>query len=658
MKLTLQKALETGIEAQRSGDFNKADQIYTAIIKSHPQHPNANYNMAILASSIGKFKEAVPFFLTAIEGSPDTEEFWTSYIDALLKFGEVEIGSAMFEKAVHLFGRNKKLKQIEHILIQIRKKSPLHQEDNNLYVDQITELFKIGQFDEIINYSFKLLLINPHDFRLLYFIGRAYLATDQNEYAIRAFRYCLLIKPDNLEALINLAALYKDRNEIDKAIKVYLKVLEHSPNQANVYYNMGVIFDEVSDYDNAVDCYKKATSMQPDFAKAYNNLGSTLMKLGRIDEAALYFSTALSIQTDFPEVHFNLGLIKAEQGRYLDAIKFYLSAIELDTKFVSAYFNLGNTYQEIGLLQEAIENYHKALKLAPHSCDTYNNLGVCYQEKGEIQFAIDAYERALSINPENSITYWNLSGTTKNIEEAEQFIVKCLNTDPNNIRAKFTLSAIQYYNGSNTAIQKLLNSEFKDHPIIRSIEWVIKLPHRPRLFFNRWALFDQMVAISDRSRPFYEFGVWRGVSFKYLMKSFKSGYGFDTFEGLPENWHTTSKGTYSSYGNVPKVKGGSFIVGEFEKSLPGFFASKRPKASIINFDADLYSSTLCALKNSKSIIDHKTILIFDEFLINNNWEDDEHRALVDFCELNQCSFEVLGVSFFSKQVAVRLTPKA
>ena len=50
------------------------------------------------------------------------------------------------------------------------------------------------------------------------------------------------------------------------------------------------------------------------------------------------------------------------------------------------------------------------------------------------------------------------------------------------------------------------------------------------------SLFDQMIVMSKKDRPFYEFGVLEGT-FKYLIKTFKKGYGFDTFEGLPEDWH-------------------------------------------------------------------------------------------------------------------------
>ena len=102
------------------------------------------------------------------------------------------------------------------------------------------------------------------------------------------------------------------------------------------------------------------------------------------------------------------------------------------------------------------------------------------------------------------------------------------------------------------------------------------------------------------------------------------------------------------------MKGGKFIEGSFKDSLPKYFSKKRPLASIINFDADLYSSTLCALENCKKIIDDSTILIFDEFLMSDKWEEDEFKALNEFCLKNNLSYKVIAASFFSKQVAVKI----
>ena len=149
-----------------------------------------------------------------------------------------------------------------------------------------------------------------------------------------------------------------------------------------------------------------------------------------------------------------------------------------------------------------------------------------------------------------------------------------------------------------------------------------------------------------------------GESFRYIFKHFKHSFGFDSFSGLPEDWHDIKMGTYSSYGKVPKLVGPEFVVGNFENTLPKFFADKnRPLAGLINFDADLYSSTICALENSHRVIDDNTTLVFDELIVNPNWEDDEFKALEEYCRSHRLSYRVICVSLFTKQVVLRVFHK-
>ena len=69
MELTLDKALQRGVEAHRAGKVQEADRYYTAILKANPKHPDANHNMGILAVGVDKDLEAVPFFKTALEAT-------------------------------------------------------------------------------------------------------------------------------------------------------------------------------------------------------------------------------------------------------------------------------------------------------------------------------------------------------------------------------------------------------------------------------------------------------------------------------------------------------------------------------------------------------------------------------------------------------------
>ena len=318
------------------------------------------------------------------------------------------------------------------------------------------------------------------------------------------------------------------------------------------------------------------------------------------------------------------------------------------------YNNIGIAFKSIGFLDESEAHLTKAINLNPLHASAYNNFGNLLNEKADLPGAQEKFLKAIDIEPKGCSAYWNLHSTVNEEETAKAIIEKCLTHSPTFKDAVFTLAGMKAFSGNDSHLNDLLSGGFADEPILRSINWVLSLPKIPEIHYNRWSIFDRAIELCDSSRPFYEYGVWMGDSFKYLMKSFKKGYGFDTFEGLPEDWGPVPKGTYSSFGKVPDIKGGEFIVGEFEQSLPRFFTKRRPLAGLINFDADLYASTLCALVHSKPVIDGNTVLIFDEFIINGDWENDEFRALNEFCEANGFDYEVIAISLYTKQVMVRL----
>ena len=386
----------------------------------------------------------------------------------------------------------------------------------------------------------------------------------------------------------------------------------------------------------------------------YNLQGASNAALRRNDAAIYSYRQAIKIKPAYADTYSNMGNTLKNKGELDAAIENYKQAIKIKPDHAEAYNNMGNAFKDKGELDKAINCQEQALKIKPDYAEAYFNMGIALQDRGDLEKAIDSYNQAIRIKPDHAQSYWNLSGTSVDILGAKDWLTKCLEADNNHTHAKLTLAALNFYQGDEKDFNNLINSSLWDHPYTRSFSWVFSLPKLPKLYFDRWPLFDFAVQNSIASRPFYEYGVFRGAAFKYLIKTLKKGYGFDTFEGLPEDWHTEKSGTYSSDGNIPKVDGGQFIVGKFEETLPEFFSIQRPMASVINFDADLYSSTICALNYSKSVMDHNTVLIFDEFIINDHWEEDEYKALEEFCTENNFGYEVIALSFFTKQVAVKL----
>ena len=99
MELTVNNALLKGIEAHKAGRIQEADQMYTAILKVQPNHPDANHNMGVLAVGLGKVEEALPFFKKAIDSNQSIVQFWVSYIDALIKLDKLVDARRIIKKA-------------------------------------------------------------------------------------------------------------------------------------------------------------------------------------------------------------------------------------------------------------------------------------------------------------------------------------------------------------------------------------------------------------------------------------------------------------------------------------------------------------------------------------------------------------------------------
>lgn len=158
-----------------------------------------------------------------------------------------------------------------------------------------------------------------------------------------------------------------------------------------------------------------------------------------------------------------------------------------------------------------------------------------------------------------------------------------------------------------------------------------------RDYMRRYTLYEKICTryeLKEESVIYMEFGVCSGNSFYWWIENNKSPlsrfYGFDTFEGLPEQWGVFQKGDLSSEPPELKDVRAKFIKGLFQDTLPGFIKNHDMTGmrKIIHLDADLFSATLYALSSLGSSLNKGDILIFDEFNVPNH----EYYAFKVFCE--------------------------
>lgn len=154
-----------------------------------------------------------------------------------------------------------------------------------------------------------------------------------------------------------------------------------------------------------------------------------------------------------------------------------------------------------------------------------------------------------------------------------------------------------------------------------------------------------------------EFGVAGGRSINHIAKYFPSQavYGFDSFEGLPEDWGTVMhKGEYKQ-ANLPKVHSNVILVeGLFDESLEPFLAKHPGKALFLHIDCDLYKSTKTVFDLIGPRIESGTVIAFDEFFNYPNWKQGEFKVFMEFIARTDLKYEYLGYNKFGTEVALRI----
>ena len=270
MEVTLDQALQKGIEAHKAGKAQEADRYYTAILKANPKHPDANHNMGVLAVGLGKVEAALPFFKTALEANSNIAQYWLSYINALIKLDRLEDAKASFNQAKIKDFTGDAFNQLEE-----RLRTTI-QEPRQNQIQPLLNLYTQGQYEKTLSYASKFLLEFPNSVNLYNIIGAANQGQGNLEEAVEAYKKALSINPNFAEAYNNMGNTLKDQGKLDKAIRAYEKALSIKPDYAAAYNNMGASLKDQAKLDEAIEAYNKAVSIKPDFAEAYNNMGNWL----------------------------------------------------------------------------------------------------------------------------------------------------------------------------------------------------------------------------------------------------------------------------------------------------------------------------------------------------------------------------------------------
>jgi hypothetical protein len=173
---------------------------------------------------------------------------------------------------------------------------------------------------------------------------------------------------------------------------------------------------------------------------------------------------------------------------------------------------------------------------------------------------------------------------------------------------------------------------------------------------DKFGLLRAAIAQMEIQGLYCEFGVYRGETLNFIASLVTvEVHGFDSFEGLPEDWKQGhEKGTFALQA-LPQVRPNVRLhKGWFEDTIPAFREQHPEHVAFLHLDADLYSSTRTVFELLGDAIVAGTLIVFDEFFNYPGWCEGEYKAFMAFCRERHVDVRYLGFARQGEQVVAKI----
>jgi predicted O-linked N-acetylglucosamine transferase (SPINDLY family) len=281
-KVSLQQALEIGLQKHQSDQFKEAEDIYTQVLRHDPGNSDALHFLGVLKHQLGDNDRAAELLQQSIARDSSIAASHHNFGLVLGKLGRHADAIVAFRRAVEL--------------------EPNHAEAWNNLGGVLRET---GDIDGAHAACSRAVELNPN-YPEAYSHLAAILA-DQNrlEESVACFRKAITLNPNFPEAkrnyaavLVRLAQRHNEQGRLTEAIAAWSTALEQNPDLAGAHNDLGGALANQGRAIEGISHYQKATSLRPDFANAHSNLLLAMNYLPGIDGA-----TFLSSHRGWDEKH-------------------------------------------------------------------------------------------------------------------------------------------------------------------------------------------------------------------------------------------------------------------------------------------------------------------------------------------------------------------
>lgn len=153
LDVTIDEIFAEACEHHGNDEIEKAAKLYLSVLSRNPKHAGANHNLGYIETHTQSVDTALPRFETAVLSEPQSEQYWVSYIDALVMFGALDTAEQAVEQGkkygLGVSTAQTLLYEIQQKKAQIKTKTS-HKDSNDHAITTIIPAYKFNYIKDLL----------------------------------------------------------------------------------------------------------------------------------------------------------------------------------------------------------------------------------------------------------------------------------------------------------------------------------------------------------------------------------------------------------------------------------------------------------------------------------------------------------------------------
>jgi tetratricopeptide (TPR) repeat protein len=275
----------------RLGDTQRAEAAYKAILKTHPNTPDALFLLGMLLVQTARPAEALPFLRRTTVLAPGHAPFHVNLGSVHGVLGQHEDALSAFDAAL-----------------------AIDPTQADAHANRGLALVKLGRYAEALTALDTALARVPTHVGALDNRGVALRETGQREAALTSHDAALARQPNYAPAHNNRGATLQALGRYEDALAAYDRSLNLSPNEAETHNNRAVALQALGRYTESRDAYDQALVLRPAYPDALANRAVLFDLTGDHQAALTGYEGALALRPNDPSIRFNAAVCRLRLG--------------------------------------------------------------------------------------------------------------------------------------------------------------------------------------------------------------------------------------------------------------------------------------------------------------------------------------------------------